>query len=121
MFSINHRTSCPPSLSDIKIIKKKLQIQYTNYWKQNINGQSDTTNDKGKKLRTYKLFKTQFNEEKYLSTIKNVEWKLCLIKFRVSSHNLLIETGRHCNVKVENRICKHCKLNEIEDEKHFLM
>lgn len=110
-----------PSLSEIKLIKKKLQTRYIKHWKNTIDGISEINNGKGKKLRTYKLFKIQFGEEKYLSTIKNREWKACLSKFRMSSHKLQIETGRHCNIKVEDRVCKHCNLNVIEDEKHFLM
>ena len=110
-----------PSPNDIKLIKKKLQNRYSSHWFKLINGQSDKTNDKGNKLRTYKVFKTVFGEERYLNIIKKSEWRTCLTKFRLSAHDLLIETGRHCNIKAENRLCKHCNLKEVEDEKHFLM
>jgi len=33
---------------------------------------------------------------------------------------LHVETGRFRNIKLENRICSLCQLNEIEDEVHFL-
>ena len=44
------------------------------------------------------------------------------MKFCISNHNLRIEVGRHCKPKVprEERLCKVCVQNEIEDEIHFL-
>ena len=117
---MNHNVNHAPSPSDIKLIKKNLKTRYSNYWMKNINEESAKPNNK-KKLRTYKLFKTQFKEERYLNVIKNKDWKISLTKFRVSAHNLLIETGRHHNIKVEDRICKHCNQKEIEDERHFLI
>ena len=39
------------------------------------------------------------------------------------SHTLAIETGRHSKLKIEkqNRLCKYCDLNEVEDKQHFLL
>ena len=42
-------------------------------------------------------------------------------KLRLSSHQLLIETGRHKNVERKNRKRTLCNLNEIEDEFHFIL
>ena len=44
----------------------------------------------------------------------------CLSQIRISSHNLEIETGRHHNVLLNNRICKLCK-RDLEDECHFVL
>ena len=44
-----------------------------------------------------------------------------MTKFRISAHNLMIEVGRHCNIKVEDRLCKHCNYDTIENEMHFLL
>jgi hypothetical protein len=46
-----------------------------------------------------------------------------IARFRTSSHNLRIETGRHENPKtpLEERICNKCSSNEIEDELHCLL
>ena len=79
--------------------------------------------DKQPKLRTYKLFKTSYSIEPYLlinlpkKTINNIA------RFRLSSHNLKIETGRHQTPKVpvENRICDKCTSSEVEDEIHFIV
>ena len=46
-----------------------------------------------------------------------------LSKFRLSSHDLEIETGRYGNESIpsEQRIFKICDLSLVEDEFHFLM
>ena len=46
-----------------------------------------------------------------------------IARFRLSSHNLQIELGRHKRPYVEpnNRTCQRCNLNSVEDEVHFLM
>ena len=46
-----------------------------------------------------------------------------LTRFRVSSHSLEIENGRHCKPKipVDQRLCKCCTSQSIEDEVHFLI
>ena len=74
-------------------------------------------------LRTYALFKFEFKIEKYLVCIKHFQLRKLLTKFRLSSHNLEIEAGRHSKPKVplEMRVCKHCSSDEVESEIHVLM
>ena len=45
-----------------------------------------------------------------------------LIKFRLSSHRLRVETDRRLPVKTPlgQRICRHCNLNAVVNEQHFL-
>jgi len=74
----------------------------------------------GKKLRCYQLFKSSIGMEKYLDIVRNPEARKALAKFRVSSHNLCIETGRFINLAVEDRTCNLCPSKEVEDETHFL-
>ena len=50
-----------------------------------------------------------------------LKFRIALSKLRCSTHNLLVETGRHSNIAYENRICKLCNLAKIEDEHHFIM
>ena len=82
-------------------------------------------NDSGKqpKLRTYKLIKTDLRIEPYLLLNANRKIYTKIARFRTSSHNLRIETGRHEKPKlpVENRICNKCNLNVIEDEIHCIL
>ena len=60
--------------------------------------------------------------ESYLSQVKNNKYRICLTKFRVSSHRLRIEVGRHQRPKLplEQRICTFCNTNEIYDEVHLV-
>ena len=75
------------------------------------------------KLRTYKHIKTDYRLEPYL--LLNMNRKTCskIARFRISSHNLRIETGRHEKPKIpsEDRTCLKCNLNEVEDEIHCLV
>ena len=46
-----------------------------------------------------------------------------LTKYRLSDHNLAIETGRHRKnwLPREQRICGHCETGMVETEEHFLL
>ena len=70
-------------------------------------------------LRTYRLFKQNFNFEPYLN-ILNFKQRQALTKLRIGNHRLEIELGRHKNIKAADRICKICK-DGVEDETHFLV
>ena len=63
--------------------------------------------------------KHTYNCETYLK-IDNFENRRALTKLRTSNHRLAIETGRWTKTERENRLCKQCTQNEIEDENHFL-
>ena len=75
------------------------------------------------KLRTYKTFKTTFCFEPYLTFNLPKKTYTNIARFRVSSHNLRIETGRHESPKLpaDERICHKCDGNEVEDEQHSLL
>jgi hypothetical protein len=49
-----------------------------------------------------------------------MEQRKSLTKFRISSHQLMIEKGRHYGIPREERLCPHGDLNEVEDEIHFI-
>ena len=44
-----------------------------------------------------------------------------LAKLRGGTAALMIETGRWCGLKREERSCRQCTVEEVEDEKHFLL
>ena len=73
------------------------------------------------KLVTYLFLKTNFGLEKYLTLINNFNYRKSICRFRVSAHRLYIETGRYTNIPRNERLCKNCSANEIEDEAHFLI
>ena len=73
------------------------------------------------KLRTYRLFKNELCSENYLYVCRNKRQRSLLAQFRLGILPLFVETGRYINVPLEDRICKLCSCNEIEDECHFLI
>jgi hypothetical protein len=80
-------------------------------------------NDKYPKLRTYKTFKTDMRIEPYLNYNLPKSIYTNIARFRLSSHNLNIELGRHKRpyVPADNRICEKCTSNSVDDEIHCLM
>ena len=76
---------------------------------------------KNGKLKTYLALKPNFGLEKYLTILNNFHYERSICRLRISSHRLQIETGRYRNVPRDERICKKCSENEIEDEVHFLI
>ena len=59
-------------------------------------------------LRTYRLFKREFVLESYLVNIKDYNLRKCLSKFRMSSHCLEIEKGRHVKPKIPEEQTREC-------------
>ena len=80
-------------------------------------------NNKCPKLRTYKTFKIDMRLEPYLNYNLPKSIYTSIARFRLSSHNLNIELGRHKRpfVPAEDRICEKCNQNLVEDEFHCLM
>ena len=73
-------------------------------------------------LRTYVSFKQEHEFEHYLLLVRDFGLRNALSKFRLSSHNLEIEKGRHSRPKIpaQDRKCTKCNKNVVEDEIHFL-
>ena len=80
-------------------------------------------NEKYPKLRTYKTFKIDMRIEPYLLNNLSRTIYTSIARFRLSSHNLNIELGRHKRpyIPAADRICEKCDLNLVEDEIHCLM
>ena len=89
---------------------------YVEYWKEQI----QQGGNQGK-LRTFKVFKTNFHFEKYITKVSNFKHRQAVTKLRISSHKLPVETGRYTNSPYNERICKHCNLNEVGNEQHYLL
>ena len=99
-----------------KTIKTNIRNVFIQSWKSNL--QSLTANSS---LRTYRIIKSDFRHEPYLSLIKKSKYLIAFARFRAGSHTLEIERGRYTNPRtpVEKRLCITC--GEVEDEKHFLI
>ena len=104
---------------DLYALKEKLYKTHMDKCLENIND-----SEKNPKLRTYKLLKTEFKLETHLTYPYNVNHMLALTKFRISSHNLHIETGRYTRptkTPISERKCLHCSDGTVEDEMHFIL
>ena len=100
-----------------KICKTKIKELFLQQWNAHLMG-LNIDHPQSSKLRFYKLFKTNFTREPYLTEISN--FHLRMDKFRCSDHKLEIEVGRHKkNIDPKNRVCRFRK-NAVETEEHFL-
>ena len=68
------------------------------------------------KIFLYK-FLNSGNDNRFYLTHPNKIYRKNISKFRVSDHNLLIETGRYKKIPSEQRLCSVCKI--LDDECHF--
>ena len=100
--------------SIIREIIRCLKETYSEHWKMKI---STST-----RLEFYSKIKKDFVEDPFLNTVQNFDAKKDYFKLKTSNHSLLVETGRYCRpiLPRENRICKFCRTNDIEDEIHLL-
>lgn len=94
-------------------------VLYVNDWKLGITSVTGPSGRGRNKLRTYQLFKTQFETESYISIPMPVKHRSALAKFRCGVAPLRLETGRYENLVVNDRICPICKL-AVETELHVL-
>jgi len=113
--------SVPNEKVFLRSLRHKLQDNYCTSFKQNIHNDIRKDSSANNKLRTYRTFKTDHKQEKYINTIKDSHIRSAVSKLRLSNHHLMIEKGRHLGLKLEQRICNKCPVNEIEDEKHAVM
>ncbi len=108
---------CTKSRSWVKSkLKKYERKRYSTSWTEDMKA---ITSDK--KLRTYVLFKSNLERERYLS-LPVPKYRFAIARFRCSSHNLPIELGRHTKPKktdLNDRLCKTC--NVLGDELHHVV
>ena len=109
----NIRLFFNPQVNYYPTIKNRLRDQFIQDWYQSVISTS--------KLEYYSQFKKKFEFESYLNKISNNNLGNTLTRFRLGSHNLEIETGRHLNMPRDHKICKLCNQSMIESEYHFLM
>ena len=99
-----------------KYSKLVIKQKFIEDWIQNVN---DIENNPI--MRTYRFIKKDFYTEPYLIKVSNYKYRHSITKLRTSSHDLMIEKGRHQanRLPIEQRLCKIC--NVVEDEAHFLL
>lgn len=100
---------------EIKLDTIKIRILdiYKQTWLSNITNSN--------RLSLYSTYKQHFELEPYLHKLYIDKYRIALTKFRLSSHNLQIEKGRHEGIARNDRICQNCTMGVIENEYHFLL
>ncbi len=101
-----------------KTITKEIDTNLKDTHDESLQIQFDLQN----KLQCYSTLNRTTKFANYL-LIKPFKERQILSKYRLNDHDLEIERGRHRQTwsEREQRICRHCDLQQIEDEKHFLM
>ena len=94
---------------DIGIMKNK----YVSYWNRTL--------QQSQKLSFYCTIKDACSPSPYLVLARKNPSRKALVSFRISSHQLRIETGRYEKIPRDDRICYFCTRNKIEDKNHFLL
>ena len=110
-------------------VVQRSKEKFVQQWAVKLWDDTERRRDAGEnKLRTYRQFKLEFGYEPYLDVVRVQLHQRAITRFRVSAHNLHVETGRHHRPRptpVEDRICMYCNdnMNEkmVEDECHALM
>ena len=72
------------------------------------------------KLRIYVTFKSVLQTEVYLRNNISRHKRSRLAQLRLGIFPLEIEVGRFINILVENRLCKCCDNNNVENKFHFV-
>ena len=98
-------------------IKKNLQDSYITTWREQL--WNDIWQSSRNKLRTYRLFKTVFAWEFYLSRITKRSHMVAVARFGTSCHSLEIMTGRYTipPTPPEHRLCTYCTSGKVD---HFI-
>ena len=103
-----------------------MKNSYLDYWKKSL---GDEKSEDGR-LYVYRHCKRNFGIEPYLKHVKKLKYRRALTAFRISAHNLEIETGRYVHVnKVgisrHDRFCTFCyeenKTKVMGDEVHAIL
>ena len=94
-------------------IKQRILDMYFQSWYAEI--------DNSSQLQAYSIFRHNFEFQDYLDNVIDSKYRTALARFRTSSHKLAIESGRFENIMVENRKCRLCTMNTLENEYHFLL
>ena len=113
----------------INEIYEKMKLSYLVHWRKML---GDESSQEGK-LYLYRRIKSHFGMEPYLGDIAKLKFRRAVTAFRLSAHNLEIETGRYvtnavghrCSIRREDRFCCFCfgefKDRVLGDEAHAVL
>lgn len=99
----------------INKIMNQSKDSYLQHWKNETKSQS--------RLNCYLTLNREYELADYLYSVRDTKQRQILTKYRLSDHQLAIETGRHKKTWLpkEERVCGHCTTGEVETEMHFLL
>ena len=100
-------------LSFTKRINKNIQEEYEKIFFNKLQTMTDNN-----KTYLYSKLKSDYKIDDYLLKY-NFENRRNICKMRTSDHFLEIERGRYKRIKREDRLCKMCNENVIENETHY--
>ena len=104
----------------IGAVYDKMMSVHIEEWKVSINRTNAIHGNGRNKLRTYRLFKTDYEVENYCKIRLPIAHRSAYAKFRCGVAPLKIETGRYEGLAENDRICPFC-LNDLEDESHVIL
>ena len=105
----------------VHAVKSKLLERYNIFFQEAVRGNITVKGRTLDKLRTFKTFKNNYKLENYINMKLDKQMIFNFARLRISNHFLEIETGRYKKKMLEQRLCKICNDDFIEDEMHFLM
>ena len=117
-----YQQAVPNKNSFIKNLQTKLRDMFIKKVNDDMN--CDNGPEGRNKLRTYRIIKSEYKMESYLTDIRKRDMRANISKLRISAHDLHIERGRYhrpYKTPVEERKCRFCVNDSIEDEKHVIL
>ena len=121
-FQIKQLNGKPKKVGNL--IEKTVNSKFDRYFLEEINKVNlGADGSDHNKLRLYKHFKGSFTPEPYLSLVKNRNQRAWLSRYRISAHNLRIESGRYTLpvTPVAQRVCVYCSSGECDNELHAIL
>ena len=101
----------------LRIIQEKEFELFKQNWSNELNN-VNRANVGQSKLRTYRIFKSEYQSESYITANLPVHHRSALAKFRCGVAPIRIETERYERLASEDRKCINC--DAIESEKHVI-
>ena len=95
------------------------KTEFVDDWFNTVNSESGRSGNGRNKLRTYRLFKSEFKVETYCKLLMPYSHRSAFAKFRCGVAPIRLETGRYEHLAVEQRLCHFC--NVVEDEPHVIL
>jgi hypothetical protein len=106
-----------------RLVTDSYMTKFKNTWREQINDDTGRVGAGRNKLRTYRMFKSEYGPEHYLTHRLPVQDRRALALFRAGIAPIKIETCRYTRghyVPVADRFCNHCGIGTVEDEQHII-